>query len=245
VARVIKCLNCEETFISNYCPNCGQSATTGRVTFKDTLSSFLSSAFSLEGPLMFTIKSLTLNPGRVFHEFLAGRRKIYYKPVPFFILMAALYIIIRSVLRFNPLEGMMEQQPVENLFRDASAYMVENINNLMFFLVFGIGLSLKMFYRKRYLLAEYLTIGFYISGYYLLYGILNTVFSKLTGLYTQQFNLPVLALIIVLMTTSFMENRSVGGILKNLLLAIVAVVLYVVLAYSLSLFIVVLPPIFD
>ena len=133
VARVIKCLNCGETFISNYCPNCGQPASTGRVTFKDTLSSFLSSAFSLEGPLMFTIKSLTLNPGRVFHEFLAGKRKTYYKPVPFFILMAAVYIIIRSLLNFNPLEGNMPQAPEGNIFREASVFMVANINNLMFY----------------------------------------------------------------------------------------------------------------
>ncbi|NOX46877.1 MAG: DUF3667 domain-containing protein [Chlorobi bacterium] len=47
-------------------------------------------AFALEGPFWLTIKLLFVNPGKLFREYIAGKRKAYYKSVAFFFLIAML-----------------------------------------------------------------------------------------------------------------------------------------------------------
>ena len=37
--------------------------------------------FSVNAPLLVTLKYLCIHPGKLFREFIAGKRKTYYKPV--------------------------------------------------------------------------------------------------------------------------------------------------------------------
>ena len=69
---------------------------------------FFSASFALEGPLMRTLQRLITNPGIMLRGFLAGERKKYYKPVAFFIMLTAVYLILRSWLDYNPLNERMQ-----------------------------------------------------------------------------------------------------------------------------------------
>ena len=195
------CLNCEELLQGNFCIQCGQPASTGRITFKETFKHFLSSTLSMEGPLLLTIHHLIISPGLVFKEFIEGKRKKYYKPVPFYVLLTASYIITRALIDYDPLEGQMGslgQQGSEdaNKGREAARFMVDNINNIMFFLVFSIALNLKLFFRKKYNLAEYTSIGLFITGLYILFGIIMMTIIKSTSLDIKDFQLLVLVTLI-------------------------------------------------
>ena len=99
-----RCLNCDTALRGgDFCSQCGQKATTGRINFRETLNDFLESTFSLKAPLMRTIKLLILNPGKLFREYIDGRRKTYYRPVAFFLLFTAIYLIIKALIHFDPL----------------------------------------------------------------------------------------------------------------------------------------------
>lgn len=149
------CLNCGTAIQHNYCQKCGQATSTGLITFKETINNFLSITFALEDPLWKTIRLLITNPGKLFREYISGRRKAYYKPVAFFILLTAIYIILSAFINFDPIENTSASEDIEFLSEISPKYvettklMSENINNILFFLVFSIALVFKLFLKNN------------------------------------------------------------------------------------------------
>jgi len=237
------CLNCGATLTGNFCSNCGQSGKVSRISFRDTLSDFFSASFALEGPLMRTIKLMIVNPGKLCREFLEGRRKRYYKPVAFFILLTAIYIILRSWLDYNPVEGNMEtldnsERVDVSLLKEAGLFMFQHINNFLFLLVFGIAFSFKLFFWKHYRLAEYVAIGFFIGGIYILFGTLSMILNYFTTFSLYSLHLWFLVFYIIISSISLYKSRSFATISKSILVAIFSLIIYMSLAFGLSLVIV-------
>ena len=187
-----------------------------------------------------TIRMLIVNPGKVFRDFFSGKRKPYYKPIPFFILLTAIYLILRTLMDFDPLEGQMVEMGHEDMpeiarrSKEASRFMVNNINNIMFFLVFSIGLILKLFFRKQYNLAEYTTVGFFITGMYIIFGIFSMIASKLAGINLQQIQLLFLFLLIAYSSYSLIQRLSIGALLKYGLVSMLSILFYMIFGFGFS-----------
>jgi len=234
------CKNCGKHAPETYCQYCGEMTHYKRITFTDTLAQFLSASFSLEGRLLSTVAMMVRNPGRLFKDYISGKRRPYYKPVAFFMVLTAVYILIRLLLNYDPLEGQMlevqapEHAEVQNNAKRAARFMVSNINYIMFFLVFAIGLAMKLFYWKRYNLAEYTTMGFYMSGIYVITGLLFMLSSAFFSFHANQIQLLLLFIIITYSTASLIGKRSIGHLLKYGLVGMIAIFLYVLLGYSFS-----------
>ena len=235
------CLNCGAELHGDFCHECGQSARVKRLTFLETLQDFFSSSFALEGPLFRTIRGLLANPGQLYREYLGGKRKTYYKPVAFFILLTAIYIVVRSLINYDSFGG---NPPPSNgpenrrIFAEAAFYMVKNINNILFFLVLSIGLFQKLFFYKRYNLTEYLTIGFYITGIYIVFGMLVAVFSTYVYQVNPQINLVILFLLLVYNAYSLHQRKSFWSIVKYPIVSFLSIIGYMILGYGFSLLIV-------
>ncbi|MEQ8905423.1 DUF3667 domain-containing protein [Ekhidna sp.] len=234
-----ECLNCGYELGGNYCPNCGQSTSIHRITFRETIKDFFSSTFALEGPLLSTIKLLIVNPGKLFREFIGGKRKAYYKPVAFFVVLTAVLIIVRAVIGYDPFQEQpqMKSESVQEKARvliDAGKFMVKHINHIMFFLVISIGLVSKLFFSKKYNLAEYVTIGFYISGIYILVGVVQMIVSVYITYITPQYNMILLFLYIIYASTSFHQKKSFLAVFKYVFMSLTAILLYVVLGFGFS-----------
>ncbi|MBT8208971.1 MAG: DUF3667 domain-containing protein, partial [Eudoraea sp.] len=73
-----------------------------KVTFGETFRDLVDALFSVNAPLLITLKGLLKNPGKLLRSYLAGQRKRYYKPVAFFVLTTILYILIRTLIGFDP-----------------------------------------------------------------------------------------------------------------------------------------------
>ncbi|MBT8181758.1 MAG: DUF3667 domain-containing protein, partial [Eudoraea sp.] len=152
------CRNCGTHVTNKYCENCGQRTSVYKVSFKETIHDFIDAAFSLNAPLFITLKQLIVNPGIVLREYLEGKRKKYYKPVAFFILTTVAYLVIRSAIGFDPFtDTVVEVESTQNnqLLTKARDFMLFNINKLLFIFVFTLALFSKLFFSKRYTLAEY------------------------------------------------------------------------------------------
>lgn len=234
-----QCLNCESPLSGNYCQQCGQSAKIKRISFKETIDDFFSSTFALEGPLLFTLKSLIINPGRMYREFIAGRRKTYYKPVAFFIVLTAFYLIVKALIGYDPLEGEFQQadekvDPRVIKFKAAATYMVTHINNIMLILVFSIGLNLKLFFRKRYNLAEYTMIGFYTTGVYILFASGIMLIDKYFFSTSRTLMFVVLALYIIYSLATLFQPKSFLAYIKYLIAAVLSILLYMTAGFALS-----------
>jgi len=235
------CKNCEKILSGDYCNKCGQKASIDKVTFKETFHDFTHTVFSVNAPLWSTLKLLAVNPGKLFREYLSGRRKNYYKPVAFFIITTLTYLVLRSLIKYDPMENQaIRQERVidATLFNDAGKFMVANINNIMFLLVFTLGVFFKLFFYKRNSLAELMAISFYLVGVYTLIGTLIMFYLKYVN---QQFKmLPVLVFFVYVLFAfiSFFKTKSIGAIAKILIAYFLSYTFYVVFGYGLSLLIV-------
>lgn len=242
--KIVKglCSNCDAAITGKFCARCGQSAAIGRITFKETINEFLSAYFSYEGPLLHTLRWLVLNPGRVFREFIAGKRKQYYKPVSLFVLLTAVYIIIRILIGFDPFgteEALSSENAriaeIQNRSMMAQRYMVHNINYIMFFLVISIGLMLKVFFSKQYNLAEYTTVGFYIGGLYIFVGTIFMLINKYLSVpLVGQVQLLFLVGLIFYSTYSLFQRWSFWPLTKYLMVSVLSVILYMLLGFGFS-----------
>ena len=235
----MKCRNCNIELSSSFCQNCGQRASVDKVTFSETFQDFVDAVFSVNAPLIKTTRLLIVNPGKLFRSYLAGKRKSYYKPVSFFIISTIIYLLIRSLINYNPISeaGVEVKGDDGEIFVDASRFMVKNINNIMFLFVFALGVMLKAFFYKKNSLAEFVAISFYAIGIYVLIG-------TITMFYQNYWNGPKMTPIILFFIyiiyafSSFFQSKKILTILKILLVYFLSFALYVVFGFGLSLLIV-------
>lgn len=201
------------------------------------------SMFSLSAPLWTTLGGLFTNPGKLLREFLAGRRKRYYKPVTFFILTTIVYLLSKSLLDYNPL---IEASPRTTntidptIFYQAGQFMFAHIDKILFFFVFTLALSMKIFFYRTYSLAEYVAVSFYLLGVYTL---LSTLKIYVYTFVTQQFEtfpmVLMLAYFLWAMASLFQKNKLLV-VFKALFTYLLGFVLYIICGMGLSLLIVLL-----
>jgi hypothetical protein len=107
------CPNCETVFEGNFCPNCGQKATHGRFTLKNLMSEAFLSAFHIEKKgLIYTIRELTLRPGKAIRNVINGQRLSLYPPFKYLILIGAIVVIFS--LRYKFFHNEVTQSHAEN-----------------------------------------------------------------------------------------------------------------------------------
>lgn len=232
-----KCKNCNTELISNFCHECGQRSSVYKVTFKETFTDLADAMFSVNAPFVHTITLLFTNPGFLLKEYLSGKRKNYYKPVSFFIITTFIYLIIRSLINYNPMTTAGVKVGGELLII-AGKYMVKNINNIMFLFIFTFGLFLKVFFRKRQSLAEYIAVSFYSIGVFTIIQLITMFYLKyIDPEYTM---LPVLVFYfyVVYAFTSFFKSRSFLTIVKISLVYMFSFAMYSAIGFLLSFLIV-------
>lgn len=240
-----KCTNCLNTFSGNFCNECGQKLSQGRISFRELMNDFMANFFSLDSPPFRTIKKLTLKPGEMIREFISGKRKKYYKPVQYFILMLAFYLLVRTILGFNPVENQYKilgknLPPMEVIQKSpqmkASMFMSNNINMLLFVFVFIFGLFGRMVFRKsNYNYIENITFSFYTTAQYMF---LSTFVIPLTFIAPHFYYLSYFIILgyLTYALVSFHKSKMFTGSLKGLVTVVVSFVLYVSIVYAASIY---------
>lgn len=87
------CLNCAVVGSGSYCAHCGQSRALGRLSMPAVARAALAALVALDRPFLNTAIGLTLRPGRVVAEYLAGRRRRYTNPIQYCAVATALAIL--------------------------------------------------------------------------------------------------------------------------------------------------------
>ncbi|MBO4596379.1 MAG: DUF3667 domain-containing protein [Bacteroidaceae bacterium] len=91
-----KCASCGTTFVGNYCPRCGQSASIGRFSFTKTIQLFLN-VWGVGNRSMFrSIRDLILRPGYMIRDYLSGMHSAYFPPFEMFFLLATVSLLVES-----------------------------------------------------------------------------------------------------------------------------------------------------
>jgi len=96
------CQNCntKNELPFNYCPNCGQKNTDGKITFSELWSEFQDSVLNIESRTWRTFKNLFI-PGRLTLEYFSGKHRRYVHPLRLLIVTSVLVIIAMSFQDFQ------------------------------------------------------------------------------------------------------------------------------------------------
>ncbi|MFT3823810.1 MAG: DUF3667 domain-containing protein [Chitinophagaceae bacterium] len=151
-----------------FCPSCGQKANVEALNFHVLFHDLVHYFTHAEKNIFSLVAKLTTNPGLVAREYLAGKRKKYFSPVNFFLIVAGLLVIIVSTL--HSFDGaFVTRRSVVQTSSPLLHVLSSKINWIFFMLVplFALVYSL-FFFRRRYNYVEHLAISLYWQGYLLL-----------------------------------------------------------------------------
>ncbi len=236
-----RCKNCNSEISESYCNYCGQRTAIHKVTFSETFQDFIDTIFSVNAPLWLTIKLLVLNPGKLFRDYLSGKRKTYYKPVPFFILTTIVFVLIKALLNYDPMENMAVVDGTkldESLINNAGIFMAKNMNNIIFTYVFSFAVIVKLFFYKKYTFAEYLAIAFYVIGFYL---VITTVLMFGLQYADAQYKMVpfiVMFIYVIYAFISLFQKKNLSTFVKIALVYFISIFFYMILGLGISFLIV-------
>ncbi|QTD36448.1 DUF3667 domain-containing protein [Polaribacter batillariae] len=140
------CKNCGTEITQNYCPICGNPANLKRIDAQYIFQE-IRDVLNFEKGLLFTIRELTINPGRNIRAFLHENRNRLVKPILFLIITSLIYTLSNKIFNFE--DGYInysgnEQSTVINIFK----WIQGNYGYANIILAIFIGLWLKLFFRR-------------------------------------------------------------------------------------------------
>jgi hypothetical protein len=97
------CLNCSQPLKGNYCSNCGQSASTDRLSLSYIWHDIQHGLLHLDKGILFTLKELFSRPGKTIVEFISGKRVKHFKPLSLVLLLAGFYGFLNYYFHINTL----------------------------------------------------------------------------------------------------------------------------------------------
>lgn len=183
------CRNCANPLSGNFCSNCGQSASIGRINLHSIIHEFLHGVLHVDKGIFYTMKELTLRPGVILRGYLDGKRVRLFKPFSYLFILATVYILLMKFFELSiakvSLVAVEAQDKGEELVK-----MTENLTNRVFgfmndhyaflsLLILPImAFCTYLFFRKmKFNYGEHLILNAYISGHVLLLNILLIPFA--------------------------------------------------------------------
>jgi len=90
----VACLNCKAETEGDYCSNCGQRTSLGRLDMATIIRDLLSFATDSDNRFWSTLRHLMLNPGRVSVTYVDGARQKYLNPFNVYFLSVAAFFAV-------------------------------------------------------------------------------------------------------------------------------------------------------
>jgi hypothetical protein len=91
------CLNCGAVLAENYCARCGQKSAVKRLSWHGFVEEVFHFFTHIEKGFLRTTTQLIIHPGTVAKNYLDGKRKTYHKPLSFFIIWVAIYLVVYNL----------------------------------------------------------------------------------------------------------------------------------------------------
>lgn len=249
------CKNCANTFEGNYCPNCSQKADTHRFTIKHLAHEFFHAFTHADKGVIFLGKELFIRPGKVAREFNEGKRKKYFNPITYLLLVMALQIYLSKKTDINTyyvnqitadqkLSKPEQKQDYQN-FMDVMATVQENVQehgklmNFLFIPILAV-FTWMMFRKSEFNYAETLVLSVMYMGHILLLYILVCIipfvlYPESVGLTTTLYMVLTLGYH-ALAARQFYQQGWVKTILKSLLIQLLYYVTIMLTVFALTIY---------
>lgn len=204
---VALCANCGRPLAGHYCHDCGQKAHLHN-RLSHLLEEMVEGIAHFDGRLWRTLPVLTLNPGRLSREWIAGRRARYVAPLHVFLFAVFLLFLVPTLTGHHILVGDGHGQPAAIQFDKTSGaeqapayralekaggkvlgnpqyygYKIEGLAYKLSFMVVPIsmGILALIAFRRRFTLYDHAVVTLYGLGFTALLFTLVTLLSALLG----------------------------------------------------------------
>ena len=169
------CLNCSNEVENGqkFCPSCGQKTNTHRLTIGHFLHEGFHALTHTDKGIFHLLKCLATKPGTTAREYLRGRRKAFFNPFTFFLLIMGLFVFLniyfsppqknihpdsQALARIPSESGKQKYIATMNRVSRSSHFMRNNGNILAMIAIPYISFITWVFFRKQqYNYAEHLT----------------------------------------------------------------------------------------
>jgi hypothetical protein len=156
------CLNCQTPIHTKdkFCKNCGQKANTHRLSMHDIGHELLHAFTHADKGILFLIKELIQHPGFVIKEYIEGKRKKYFSPFTFLLIIVGISTLAMNWSGFiaeNPAYAKMPNNPVKDFF-------TKHVNIVILLNVPLLAMFNTLFFYKQLNYAENLVVAAFTSG---------------------------------------------------------------------------------
>lgn len=170
------CLNCGQTFNNHFCANCGQSSKAGPLTVRSLFEGVLQGLIDFDKPLYRTLIGLTIRPGKMISEYVAGQRASYANPVKYCISISVLMIAITRI-RGSYVDAAAESMPANSpstaLFSDfvnhyaEISHLLESYSHIVSLVTMPIlaGLLCLVYRKSKRSFADHMAFGCFAIGH--------------------------------------------------------------------------------
>lgn len=171
------CKNCSHKLEGNYCKNCGQSAHTHDINFKEFLHEIQHSILHVDKGILFTTKELFIRPGHAIKEYIDGKRVRHFKPIAYILILSTVYAILSKMASLpmfteNFLTGFMngfEDGPNPNpKFKSFISIINWLVSHYAYFTLITLPIlslaSYIIFNRAKYNYFQHIVLNCYIAG---------------------------------------------------------------------------------
>jgi hypothetical protein len=238
--RTIHCKNCGQYFETKFCGNCGQKEPK-RFTFKNLMHEIPHQFLHIDGQIITNLKRLSVNPGRIVNDYIGGKRKTYFPPFTYLIIVLAVYFITFKYspnsnisLKFTP-EVVGQEQPALDKI---STWVNNNTRFLIFFFIPIIAIASKLLFKKsKFNYSEHIIVStFYIALLYQ-FLIVSNFIDYLVGssYFTSRIVPPILPILTFFFYYSVFRsyyNKLWAKILLAILMPVCIAILVLVIVFS-------------
>ncbi|HUR10296.1 MAG TPA: DUF3667 domain-containing protein [Flavitalea sp.] len=239
------CLNCSTplTREANFCIHCGQSANVHRLTLHDILHDTFHFFTHADKGFLQLLKALILKNGQIARDYIEGKRKKYFPPINFYLIVAAIFVLVINLLiphnrvqRDNHISREIPENIYEVRRTEAVAFINKYSNFVAMIAVPLITVIFRLFYWKgRFNYTEHLIANLYMNGFTnLVYVLLIVPLSILIDVKNSYVSLGFLLLYQVAYDSifyyRFMGRNSGWAYFKALMVSVTAVVFWFVLS---------------
>ncbi|GGF08976.1 Protein of unknown function [Chishuiella changwenlii] len=209
----MNCKNCNNEVHLNYCSNCGQPVKLKRINAYYILHE-IEHILHFERGILYTIKELTLNPGKSIKTYITENRSKLVKPIIFIIVTSLIYTFCNHYFHFE--DGYInyhdeKSSAIKDIFKWIQAhYGYANI-------IIGVFISLwaKLFFRKyEFNFFEILILLCFITGISMLIYSVFGILQYFTHYNLMQVSSVVGLLYIVWAMGQFFDKRKLINYLK-------------------------------
>lgn len=156
-----RCLNCDTplTATQAYCSVCGQKADTHRLSLHDIMHALVHVFTHADHSALSLIRDLAYKPGRVARDYVDGKRRIYFNPFTFALVVIGVASLVLAASGFVNFNRGAPTNPV-------GTFLQKNINLVILIQLPMLSLFGMCLFRKDKLhFAEHLVLASYASGF--------------------------------------------------------------------------------